>query len=80
MKGLLGLFAKKKDPVCGAKVSVKNALVLEYGGKKYYFDSMACMNSFLKDTDKYTGKGKKKFLEKLAESNKDVPKSCHECH
>lgn len=70
---------KKRDPVCGKKVSKNTRYSLSCGGRQYYFDCKACKNTFAKNPRRFipmqSGKG---FLERLGEGSKEVPASCHE--
>lgn len=44
-----------KDPVCGMNVNEKSAKYkFEYGGKTYYFCSVACLEEFKSNPKKYT--------------------------
>lgn len=43
-----------KDPVCGMMVDeAKATATAEYKGKKYYFCSVGCKETFLKNSEKY---------------------------
>ncbi len=45
-----------KDPVCGMMVDPASAAAsLEYGGKKWYFCNLRCLEKFRAEPDKYTG-------------------------
>lgn len=41
------------DLVCGMKVSKSEAYIWEYEGKKYYFDSYNCKETFIMNPKKY---------------------------
>lgn len=45
------------DPVCGELVDMKlTQFKAEFGGKNYGFCSKKCLDEFMTDTSKYTGK------------------------
>ncbi len=70
---------KKRDPVCGVKVSKKSAYVFIYKGKTYYFDSEACRDTFMSSSQVHIERKKiGGFLAWIARSSQNVPKSCHE--
>lgn len=72
-------WVKKRDPVCGVKVSKNTEYFLEYRGKRYYFDCAACKATFQENPDSYLRKKiNKGFLSWLAKDSESVPKSCHE--
>lgn len=68
---------KKKDPVCQARVSKKTEHTFQYNGKKYYFDSSACLATFKNEPHRFVKKKKGGLLAFIAKDSKDVPKSCH---
>jgi len=69
----------KRDPVCGARVRRKD-YSLEYEGKIYYFDSLACKTTFQENPHRFIKGGDKEggFFGKLASHAEEVPRSCHE--
>lgn len=53
------MFGKAIDPVCGMKISKKEAAATsEYGGKTVYFCNRACKEEFDKDPEKYIQRAK----------------------
>ncbi len=67
----------KRDPVCGSKVGRGKGYSLEYEGKVYYFDSLACKATFQEDPHRFLGgKSDGGFLKKLSSSSSEVPRSC----
>jgi Cu+-exporting ATPase len=45
------------DPVCGARVDTSNGVFrMEYSGRFYRFCSARCMEDFMADPAKYTGR------------------------
>jgi len=43
------------DPVCGMEVGKISNLVVEYGGKAYYFCSTSCQRKFEKNPERHIG-------------------------
>jgi len=54
------IVAEAIDPVCGMSVEIATArYVSEYDGAKYYFCARQCMNSFLREPEKYLAPSKR---------------------
>ncbi len=56
-------------PVCGKPVDSGSALMEEYEGETYLFDSMACLTTFQQEPQSY--------IPKVAESAEDEPLGPH---
>jgi YHS domain-containing protein len=70
---------KKRDPVCGMKVSKDSKYLLKYDNRIYYFDSQACKATFEKEPHRFIKrKFEKNFLRWLSQETTEVPKSCHD--
>lgn len=70
---------KKRDPVCGAKISKDSEYLLKYGKRIYYFDCQACKTTFEKEPHRFIKeRTKKNFLNWLSKGTAEVPKSCHD--
>ncbi len=41
------------DPVCGMQVDPETAVVVEHGGRAYYFCETACADTFRDDPDRW---------------------------
>lgn len=70
---------KKRDPVCGAKVSKDTQHLLKYGNRIYYFDCLACKATFEKESNRFSRKRPRNFfLKSLFKETVEAPKSCHD--
>ena len=50
---MVGLVDEPRDPVCGRAVDPTIALVLEYAGRTYFFNSPECRQQFQEDPERY---------------------------
>ncbi|MCF7908078.1 MAG: YHS domain-containing protein [Candidatus Omnitrophica bacterium] len=70
---------KKRDPVCGVRVSKNTEYFFSHQGKTYYFDCQACKATFQENIGDYLRrKPTDGFLNWIAKGSGKVPKSCHE--
>lgn len=69
---------KKRDPVCGAKVSKDTEHLLKYDSRIYYFDSQACKSTFKREPERFVRKGNK-ILEWLSRETDEAPEICQGC-
>lgn len=67
----------KRDPVCQAKISKNTEHKFQFNGKTYYFDSVACLETFKNEPHRFIKQKKSTFLAFIAKGCKNVPKSCH---
>jgi len=56
------MFRKTIDPIRKIKVSKNTEYKTIYNGKTFYFDCVACMNTFKENPERFS---EKSFLEKL---------------
>lgn len=67
---------RKRDPVCGVKVSKKTKYFTQYAGKTYYFDCEGCMKTFEADPEGYIKRRSGKGI--LKPPSQDIPRCCHD--
>jgi len=72
------MWGKAKDPICGVRVKKTTPYSYELNGKTFYFDSAACRQTFINDSESFMGGGRKEgFIQKLSEASDGKRKTCH---
>lgn len=70
---------EKRDLVCNAPVTKRQAFKHEYNGRIYYFDSLACKTTFSDNPESFIKRFSfKKLFSGIFKDHGPAPKSCHE--
>lgn len=72
------MWSSAKDPVCGVRVKKTTPYWYKLNGKTFYFDSIACRQTFKDNPQSFLGGGRKEgFIQKLSEESDGRRKTCH---